>query len=197
MSKLKYHQQLTDLIYHGLLHLYFHIANNRRFVPIHTRNEILIKWLKPKLKSPKYKAVKSDIKALMTIARKKGGNLEERFTAIQIINEEHKSRFTQADDLYILLTDLYEKHDFPSQLTNSAGNTYESGIIYMAPSEIETGFDDNSNQIRPLEFFVSSGEVEAVIQAIHTHGGYDCEILRTDNDYTYVSLTKLTTSKAT
>lgn len=189
MSRLKYHQQITMLVNHALLHLYMNIAASKGCTPVHKRNALLVKWLKSNVKRPIYDFVKKDIKALIIIGRNSTGNVEDRLWALNKINNEYQSKFTEADQLYILLTHLYEQCGYASQLTGSCED-YEEGVIYMDPSEIETGFDENSNQIRPLQMFISVEKVDPLIKEIDRHGGYIAKQVRVDGRHGYIELRK-------
>ena len=76
MSKTQYYQQLSSVIDNALLHLYCQIATTERFVPIAQRNTILNRFLKPKIKDLRYKTIKGDIKRMVQIGQRPGGNLE-------------------------------------------------------------------------------------------------------------------------
>lgn len=55
-------QLLSELAVHALLHLHFKIHASSRPLPITERNDLLQKWLKPKLKSNRYKLIKKAVK---------------------------------------------------------------------------------------------------------------------------------------
>ncbi|MGR5205261.1 DUF2913 family protein, partial [Photobacterium damselae] len=65
MDKTKYHALLSELIENSLLHLYGQVSASSRFVPTHKRNEILVRFLKPKVKQPQFKLVKTEIKRML------------------------------------------------------------------------------------------------------------------------------------
>lgn len=187
MSQLKYHQKLTLLVDNSLLHLYMFLSNKKGHTSVCKRNELLVKWLKPKVKDPSYKIIKRDIKALIASGRNKKGNIEDRLWELNKINNEHKAKFTHADKLYILFTHLYEHHNYESKLTNSV-DKFEEGVIYMSPSEIETGFNDDSVQIRPLEIFIFENHANSLVQAIHNFGGYTAEVTKKESGFEYIKL---------
>ncbi|BCN25657.1 hypothetical protein VYA_28490 [Vibrio alfacsensis] len=57
-------QLLSELAVHALLHLHFKIHASTRNFPTKERNDLLQKWLKPKLKSNRYKLIKKPLKSL-------------------------------------------------------------------------------------------------------------------------------------
>lgn len=71
-----YYHNIHNVITYALLQLLCKVSLSPRFVPVSTRNEILIKYLKPKLKDKSLSNIKKDIKLMLSVARKKGGNLE-------------------------------------------------------------------------------------------------------------------------
>ncbi len=87
-----YYYNLHHVVTHSLLHLLCKVSATERHVPVTTRNDILIKFLKPKLTDKSLANVKKDIKLMLSVARRKGGNLEmklhEPFFALG--NRKHK-----------------------------------------------------------------------------------------------------------
>lgn len=73
-----YYHNLHNVVTHALLHLLCRVATSSRFVPVPARNEILIKFLKLKLTDKSLSNIKKDLKLMINVARKKGGNLEMR-----------------------------------------------------------------------------------------------------------------------
>ncbi|TOM93286.1 hypothetical protein CGH67_27980, partial [Vibrio parahaemolyticus] len=64
------------MVTNALLHLLCKVSSTDRYVPTATRNEILVKYLKPKVADESLSNIKKDIKLMLNVARKKGGNLE-------------------------------------------------------------------------------------------------------------------------
>ncbi|OXE28703.1 hypothetical protein CA163_32495, partial [Vibrio parahaemolyticus] len=67
---------MSELAVHALLHLHFKIHASSRPLPTTERNDLLQKWLKPKLKSNRYKLIKKPLKSLTQQAKGENGNLE-------------------------------------------------------------------------------------------------------------------------
>lgn len=74
----EYYHNLHNLVTHALLHLLSKVSETARHVPVSTRNEILIRYLKPKVTNKGLSNIKKDIKLMLNVARKQGGNLEMR-----------------------------------------------------------------------------------------------------------------------
>tara|TARA_R110000737_G_C14574303_1_gene484596 strand:- start:1311 stop:1583 length:273 start_codon:yes stop_codon:yes gene_type:complete len=78
-----YHKNLLSLCDNALLHLYIVINGIDGFVSQPVRNAILVKFLKPKMKSPEYKLIKKDIKTFLIAGRKKELNLEAKLNELK------------------------------------------------------------------------------------------------------------------
>ncbi|UKA03959.1 DUF2913 family protein [Photobacterium damselae] len=74
----EYNDTFSELVENALLHLYGQVALTQRYVPTIKRNEIIIKHLKRKLKSPKYKGVKTEIRIMLAIAGGRHSDIESR-----------------------------------------------------------------------------------------------------------------------
>lgn len=79
-----YYYNLHHVVTHSLLHLLCKVSATERHVPVTTRNDILIKFLKLKLTDKSLANVKKDIKLMLNVARRKGGNLEMKLTLKRI-----------------------------------------------------------------------------------------------------------------
>ncbi len=73
-----YYRNISTLTTNTLLHLLCKVSMSNRFVPITKRNEILIKYLKPKLTDKSFSNIKNEIKLMINLARASNGNLEFR-----------------------------------------------------------------------------------------------------------------------
>ncbi|MCY9828819.1 DUF2913 family protein [Vibrio chagasii] len=182
MSKnLKHYQATTRLVTHALFALYFHIQGNKGYTPIKRRNEILVKFIKGQQKKAVYSTLKKEIKTMLAIGRNPKGNLEARLHEINRLNLEYKAKLTDADTLYVLFNHLYEALNLASQLTQPETNI-EEDILYMNQSDIEDGFDEQNNQIKPLGITVKTQRLEALIHHINSQDTYTIEVVGAEND---------------
>lgn len=55
---------------------------------------------------------------MLSIGRNAKGNLEQKLWKMNEINLSYQAKFTHSDELYIMLTDLFELHLFASMLEN-------------------------------------------------------------------------------
>lgn len=60
---------------------------------------------------------------------------------INQLNLEYQAKFSQADELHIMLTELFDQHQFPS-LLESLEEKMERDSIYMKEKSVEQGFDE-------------------------------------------------------
>ncbi|NMV12917.1 DUF2913 family protein, partial [Vibrio parahaemolyticus] len=133
-----YYHNLHNVITHALLHLLCQVSASSRFVPVKSRNDILIKYLKPKLNDKSLSNIKKDIKLMISLARKKGGNLEMKLH--QLNSQSKHTKLIGAEKLYNLLVHLYDVEGIESRLFEE-GSEAEPGILYMLEEQVEHGFD--------------------------------------------------------
>ncbi|WP_299141111.1 DUF2913 family protein [uncultured Vibrio sp.] len=180
MSKnLKYYQTLDALVSHALLALYCTISQQGGFWTTKKRNALLVKIIKPKVKQPQFSTCKAEIKMMLSIGRSPNGNLERQLWDMNQLNLEYKAKFSQADELYIMLNGLFEQHQFPSMLENSEKDM-EGDTLYMKEKDIENGFDEDNNQIKPLAMTVKTERLKALIEAVQANGLYRVEVDHVD-----------------
>lgn len=171
-KEFNYYSNLNTLIVHALLHLHFQISSTTRFVPVAKRNEILIKFLKPKLAEKSLANIKKDIKLMLAVARRKSGNLEIRLNELN--QQANQTLSAGTDRLFNLLGHL-QSLGFESQLFEE-GSTAEADVLYMIEEQIEHGFDDEHKQITPLSMLIQSERAQELINTINDHGMFIAEM---------------------
>ncbi|KFK48392.1 DUF2913 family protein, partial [Vibrio vulnificus] len=110
----EYYHNLHNLVTHALLHLLSKVSETTRHVPISTRNDILIRYLKPKVNSKALSNIKKDIKLMLNVARKQGGNLEMKL--YELNSQANRTKLAGAEKLYSLLVHLYDVEGIESRL---------------------------------------------------------------------------------
>jgi hypothetical protein len=168
-----YYHNLHNVITHALLHLLCKVSASPRFVPVTTRNEILIKYLKPKLSDKSLSNIKKDIKLMLSVARKKGGNLEMKLH--QLNSQSKHTKLVGAEKLYNLLIHLYDEEGIESRLFEECSEA-ELGILYMLEEQVEHGFDQEHNQIIPLSMLIKLERAPKLINTINAHGLFLAEM---------------------
>tara|TARA_B100001059_G_C17838669_1_gene590202 strand:- start:10232 stop:10813 length:582 start_codon:yes stop_codon:yes gene_type:complete len=167
-----YYHQLCDTITHSLLHLLCKVSEQQRFVPVSRRNEILVKYLKPKLNNKQFSSVKKDIKLMIQTARAKGSNLEEK---LYLLNEKAKeTKIGGLEPLYSLLDYLSDKQGLDSELYRSDA-TMESDVLYLSEEHLKQ--DDTSTTSRPaVSIYTRSEQITRIVDDIQRHGSYTAEM---------------------
>lgn len=168
-----YYHNLHNVITHALLHLLCKVSTSQRFVPTPLRNEILIKYLKPKLADKSLSNIKKDIKLMLNIARKRGGNLEIRLHKLN--SQANRTKLVGAEKLYSLLIHLYDAEGIESRLYEE-GNKAEPGILYMLEEQIEHGFDQEDKQVTPLSMLIQLERAPEIVDVINAHGLFLAEM---------------------
>lgn len=168
-----YYHNLHNVITHALLHLLCQVSASTRFVPVATRNNILINYLKPKLKDKRFANIKKDIKLMLNVARKPGGNLEMRLYDLN--SKANRTKLAGAENLYRLLVYLYDEEGIESRLFEE-GSEAEAGILYMIEDQIEHGFDQQHKQVAPLSMLIQLERAPELIDSINRHGLFLAEM---------------------
>ncbi|CAH1536778.1 conserved hypothetical protein [Vibrio owensii] len=168
-----YYHNLHDTVTHALLHLLCKVSMTNRHVPVQSRNDILIKYLKPKLKDKRLANIKKDIKLMLSVARKQGGNLEMRLHDLN--SQANRTKLVGAEKLYNLLVHLYDVERLESRLFEE-GSEAEPGILYMLEEQIECGFDQEHNQVTPLSMLIQLERAPELIDSINAHGLFLAEM---------------------
>ena len=168
-----YYHNLHTVITHTLLHLLCQVSASTRFVPVATRNDILIKYLKLKLNDKSLSNIKKDIKLMLSVARKQGGNLEMQLHELN--SQTNRTKLVGAKKLYNLLVHLYDTEGLESRLFEE-GSEAEAGILYMIEEQIEHGFDHEHQQVAPLSMLIQLERAPELIDSINQHGLFLAEM---------------------
>lgn len=167
-----YKDSLNGLVEHSLLHLYLHCAENSRFIPTAKRNQILVQHLKPKVKDPQYGCLKNEIKRFIAIGRKPKGDLEWKLIEIKKIHEDLDKEPSDARNLFDLLETLKIRLKIDSRFINE-NESKKPHLIYMYQSDIEKGFDNNGNQLKPLVMLVNQNKITSILEEVKQTGTFE------------------------
>ncbi|TVO30909.1 DUF2913 family protein, partial [Vibrio algivorus] len=99
---------------HALLHLLCQVSLSERRVPTAKRNEILVKYLKPKLKDRQLANIKKELKLMIHIARNPSSNLEEKL--YELNRQAIEAKTSSRENLIKLLVYLKDHEGFDSQV---------------------------------------------------------------------------------
>ncbi|MFC5080305.1 hypothetical protein VTH8203_03861 [Vibrio thalassae] len=121
-------QLLTEVSLHALLHLEFKkLESKSQIFDLAKKNDLLVRWLKPRLKSNKYKAIRKQLKAMSLQAKKSQVDLED----VLLRGVEAKPELSQPHlDSYLLLIRELEK---------KLGTT----ALLSSPEKVDLKHDEN------------------------------------------------------
>ena len=161
--------QLTDIVQNTLLHLYLSVSQTHSFVPAHTRNQIITKYLKPKLKLPQFKAVKSEIKTLVLVGKKKNADLEAKLLELRDVLEKKNTGGAvpkaDVDRLFAYLAVLDEQHNIDSKMSDE-NIPLVSDCLYLYQHELEQNINENGMITAPLNMLIQSDHVDTLMSVV-------------------------------
>ncbi|GLQ74554.1 DUF2913 family protein [Vibrio penaeicida] len=131
------HSQLfKTLALHALLHLQFQIQLKPRVVTgTLAKNDVLIRWFKPKLKLNKYKSIRKQIKLFVNLSKHSNSNLE-RFLEGLVLGEDGKPGYPHLDGYLLLMNEIEKK----------LGTT----VVLSTPEALDLDFNKNGNLVAVL-----------------------------------------------
>ncbi|GAL31719.1 hypothetical protein JCM19240_5150 [Vibrio maritimus] len=119
---------MTEVSLHALLYLEFHKLDRKsQIFDREKKNELLVRWLKPRLKSNKYKSIRKQLKTMSLQAKKSQVDLED----VLLTGIEAKPEALQPHlDSYLLLIREIEK---------KLGTT----ALLSTPESVDLSHDEN------------------------------------------------------
>lgn len=185
---IEYNRSVIRLTNHALLHLHFHIHYSERVVPTKARNALIVKWLKARVKSPNYKLVKQEIKALINTARQPNKDVEHALWNLHAVNVNYTKKLSDLDHFYIYLEDL--KHILGCPVTLEDNTTeFSEGTLYMKKSSINNAFNEDNHQVAAMELMTISSQPRAVLSSISSLASFHTITLkRSDGNRHYYSI---------
>ena len=169
MSRYKYEQVLSSTIDNALLHLWIKVASSKRYISKAARNDILVKWFKPKLKSDKYKIVKNEIRLFLLAGREQTYLLESRLYELHELSREYRNKLSDMHKLNYLVEFLREEHAIDSDLSDGI-TTYLPNTVYISQKNVEQSFSVDNRQVSPLLVTLFESDVDAFISIVQELG---------------------------
>lgn len=169
MNNTFYHNMNNTVIY-ALLHLLCQVSLSERRVPVTKRNEILVKYLKPKLKDRRLANIKKELKLMIQIARTP---LEAKLHELN--QQAIKVKASSRDNLIRLLADLKDNEGFDSQVFDE-GQPTDPEVLYMLEDHLEHCFDELGYQVAPLSIMLESSRAPELVSPINHHGSFKAEM---------------------
>ncbi|MCG9657938.1 DUF2913 family protein [Vibrio mediterranei] len=175
-----YYHNLHDTITHALLYLLMQVSENKRYVPTSKRNELLVKYLKPKVTNKELTNIKKDLKLMIQTARKRGGNLEKKL--YELNEKANQTKVDGLEKLYKLLVHLHEEEGLESKLFEE-GITAKPGVLYMLQEHLEHGFNDKTGQQHsPVTMLIQLERAPELIDVINRYGWFTAEMKEWNNE---------------
>ena len=175
MSSYKYERLLSTTIDNALLHLWISVANSRNHVSRDVRNQILVRWFKPKINKIKYKTIKKEIKSIIQAGKYGTALLEERLCELRELSQSYRDRLNDMHKLHYLLEYLKEDHGIRADL-NEGVSEYLPSTLYVSQADLEQCFSDEQQQIRPLTVSLSNINMDNFIHIFQLFGFHKVEL---------------------
>ncbi|WP_229381185.1 DUF2913 family protein [Shewanella psychropiezotolerans] len=181
MNELPYQNVMKRLVDNSLLHLYITVAETSRIVPVHKRNEILVRHLKPMLKDNRYRRVKSELRRLLATGRSAKGDLEAQLIDVKGLAHQVEQNASGAQRLFSLLEILRYEQGLDSRVVNETERRMP-GLIYLLRDHIDNGFNDAGEQVAPVSLFLESDKIDGLVEAIDLTELFSAEMQQMNED---------------
>lgn len=168
-----YYKNLNDVIVHALLHVLMQANQSPRYIPTPKRNELLVKFLKPKLHQKALSNIKKDIKLMILTAKKKGGNLEQKLYELNA--QARNFLYHDAEKLYQLLTTLSSDIHIGSKLLEG-DEKRERDILYIEQDNIEKSIQPNNHENTPIIGYIQSHKVEEIVTLVNASAPFSATV---------------------
>ncbi|EDK30961.1 hypothetical protein VSWAT3_12852 [Vibrionales bacterium SWAT-3] len=175
MSSYKYERLLSTTIDNALLHLWISVANSRNHVSRDVRNQILVRWFKPKINKIQYKTIKKEIKSIIQAGKYGTALLEERLCELRELSQSYRDSLNDMHKLHYLLEYLREDHEITADL-NEGVSEYLPSTLYVSQAHLEQCFSDEQQQIKPLSVTLSNINVDNFIHIVQLFGFHKVEL---------------------
>ena len=172
---------MKSLVDNSLLHLYLTVSETPRIVPVHKRNEMLVRYLKPMFKDGRYRRVKSELRTLLSIGRSVKGDLEAKLVEVRDLALRVEQNATAAQKLFELLEILRYEQGLDSRCVNETERRVP-GFIYMLQEHVEHGFNQAGEQVFPVSLFLESDKVSGLVGVIEQTGLFRAEMQQMNED---------------
>lgn len=160
-----YHKLLQDTVENTLLHLYFKAHASKAYLTEVQRNKIIIDFVKPLVKKPRYALIKKKLKTI-SLMKNQFGSIERHL--LKVLNDyNHVATQNDVDKLYRLLSVFETDYGINSKLLNETPDEEETNLIYLDKEHIENCFDDNNRQVAPVSLFIHTERLEPFLKCLN------------------------------
>ncbi|MBU2895706.1 DUF2913 family protein [Vibrio hepatarius] len=155
-----------ELLENSLLALYSQTNKSTSFCPKDKKNEIICAFLKRAIKNPKYKHVKSRIRELIQLAKKKD-SLEKCIVEKYdyMTKEQHQSE-TDVEKLYLLLGKLQGCGWLTMMKDLRLEKRIQREKLFVALNEIENSFNDSNAQIDWVSAYINTSRYQEFLDSL-------------------------------
>ncbi|WP_112479523.1 DUF2913 family protein [Vibrio variabilis] len=187
-------QLLTEVSLHALLYLEFHKLDRKsQLFDREKKNELLVRWLKPKLKSNKYKLIRKQLKTMSLQAKKSQVDLED----VLLTGIEAKPEALQPHlDSYLLLIRELEKKLGTTALLSTPEKVDlshdENGcLLCVLSSDLNAHFGSKNQMIADVSilFRGTVREKHLFLGAIYANEIFAYQIQYEDDSFVRITLT--------
>ena len=186
-------QLLSELAVHALLHLHFKIHASSHDLSLKERNVLLQKWLKPKLKSHRYRLIKKPLKYLTQQAKGEKGNLEALLD--RCVDANKPSNAHPDLDSYLLLINEIEKKLGTTVLLSRPEDvdlSYDQHgcLLCVLSDNLNQHFDNNNALIAPISMLFRGpmSQRSLFLGSIYASGTFNYEVQYQDEQFVRIML---------
>ncbi len=189
------HSQLfKTLALHALLHLQFQIQIKPRLVVgSRAKNDVLIRWFKPKLKLNKYKSIRKQIKLFVNLNKHSNANLERLLEGL-VVGEDGKPGYPHLDGYLLLMNEIEKKLGTTVVLSTPEAldlDHNKNGVLVAVLSQdINTHFND-LNQLQkaiPMLFRGHLTHRHSFLGSIYANSQFDYDVEYEDKSFIRILL---------
>ncbi|HAS6227693.1 TPA: DUF2913 family protein [Vibrio vulnificus] len=174
MSSYKYERLLSITIDNALLHLWISVASAGQHVPRETRNQILVKLFKPKVKQAKYKLIKKELKSIVLAGRDHSGLLEKRLCELRELSLGYREKLNDMHKLHYLLEHLREDYGIKADLSEGVVD-YQPNTLYVSQEKLEQCFSEDKRQLKPILAMLSGIDMARLTSLVQSFGFHEVE----------------------
>ncbi|NLS12087.1 DUF2913 family protein [Vibrio sp. SM6] len=186
-------QLLSELAVHALLHHEFRrLLTANKTLSAQQSNELLNKWLKPKLKNVRYRTIKKPLKALIQQSKSHQASLFSLLEQCAITRPENKQPHL---DSYLLLINEIEKKLGLTVLLSDAHNVDLSHdangcLLSVLSADLNQHFDGHNALIEPISMLFRGplSQRALFLGAIYANQTFSYQVMYQDDQFVRIQL---------
>lgn len=172
------HNQLKATFENALLHLYIAVSEIKRtkqvkHVPEAARNQIIVNFIKPKLKDKNFSTIKKNLKTI-TMMGNKLGSIENHLKGI-VHQYKSLSMKTDIDYLYDLFSS-FEASGLETMLIEEKPESDLTNIVFIDRSHVDHCFSTENKQTAPLSLFIHTNDLSPFLACLNEQQHFQYEL---------------------